>query len=107
MGSLPRFAIIEGKMAHVKQTIVLLCFLAANAFAADEVAFDCFRESVLSDNGVMPFDGCDIDLTTVDPWKGSFVAPGPGLWRFTFQGVCLLFYQCPNDGPIFVDSCCP
>ena len=24
----------------------------------------------------------------MDPWKGSFVAPGPGLWRFTFQGVC-------------------
>ena len=26
-----------------------------------------------------------VDLTTFDPWKGTFVVPEPGLWRFTFS----------------------
>ena len=46
------------KMAYIKLAIILVCFLAANG-SADEVAFDCFRESALSTNGIIPFDGCD------------------------------------------------
>ena len=28
-----------------------------------------------------------VDLTTLDPWKGTFVVPEPGLWRFTFSAL--------------------
>merc|ERR1719510_624524 len=71
----------------MNQFFALVSFLAASASSADLAAFDCFRQSDLSTNGIIPFDGCDVDLTTLDPWKGSFTATQPGLWRFTFQGV--------------------
>ena len=28
-----------------------------------------------------------VDLTTLDPWKGSVTAPQSGLWRFSFEGI--------------------
>ena len=73
-------------MAYITLAVILVSFLAANG-SADEVAFDCFRESSLSTTGVIPFDGCDVDSTTLDPMKGSFTVTEPGLWRFTFTGV--------------------
>ena len=51
----------EGKMACFKLAIILgVCALAANGQdPSNTLAFDCFRESVLDTNGIIPFDGCD------------------------------------------------
>ena len=76
-------------MAYIKLASILVCFLAANGSAKSSgsdleakvdllsskiakieeenlqlrqssyLAFDCFRESSLSTNGIIPFDGCD------------------------------------------------
>merc|ERR1712038_398403 len=80
----------EGMMGYRKLVIALVCCLASKgSVAADPssyLAFDCFRTSDLSTFGVIPFDDCEVDLTTLDPWKGE-IATGPGIWRFTFEGV--------------------
>merc|ERR1712110_1284772 len=49
--------------------------------------FDCYitRENTTNDGPPVNFDGCGVDTTTVDPWKGTFVVPAPGVWRFTFH----------------------
>merc|ERR1712117_201280 len=86
MGSLFGSASKE-RMSFMKQVFALVSFLIASASSADLVAFDCFRESDLSTSGIIPFYGCNVDLTTLDPWKGSFTASQSGLWRFTFQGA--------------------
>ena len=40
-----------------------------------------------------------VDLTTQDPWTGSFMVPETGLWRFTFMA---LGYAYDPSGYVFV-----
>ena len=49
------------------------------------LTFDCYMSNDWSTDGIIRFDGCVADITTQDPWTGSFAIPTDGLWRFTFN----------------------
>merc|ERR1712010_54836 len=53
--------------------------------------FDCYLSDDWSTDGIIQFNGCDVDLTTGDPWKGSFSIPTAGLWRFSFNAGDVYF----------------
>merc|ERR1712117_129000 len=50
-------------------------------------AFDCYRTESWDVSGAITFTGCPVDLTTKDPWTGTFIVPTAGSWRFTFTGL--------------------
>ena len=53
-------------------------------------SFDCYLNDGYhypTEDGVINFDGCSVDLSTQDPMSGRFVVPEPGIWRFTFSSV--------------------
>ena len=56
-------------------------------------AFDCYRTEDWTTEGIITFNGCSVDTTTIDPWKGTFTIQDAGLYRFTFEGLVLL----PSD----------
>merc|ERR1712117_200044 len=62
--------------------------------------FDCYLSDDWNTNGIIQFNGCDVDLTTEDPWKGSFSIPTDGLWRFAFNAGWVIF---PSNSYIYID----
>ena len=48
--------------------------------------FDCYRTEVLSTDGIITFNNCSIDTTTIDPRRGNFTIEESGIYRFTFDG---------------------
>jgi len=53
--------------------------------------FDCYLSEIWDTDGIIQFNGCDVDLTTGDPWKGSFTIPTEGLWHFSFNAGYVYF----------------
>lgn len=51
------------------------------------LAFDCYLTEDWSTDGIITFNGCAVDLTTLAPWTGDLTVTEPGLWRFTFTAL--------------------
>ena len=71
-------------------------------------AFDCYRTSGLSTEGIITFNGCSVDTTTSDPWTGIFTVQNPGIYRLTFMGRVYLPYGnnggYTGEGDILIDG---
>ena len=48
--------------------------------------FDCYSTEIWYTTGIITFNGCSVDTTTMDPWKGFFTIQDAGIYRFTFEG---------------------
>ena len=59
------------------------------------IAFDCYLTEDWNINGIIQFNGCSVDTTIEDPWKGSFSVPSEGLWQFTMTAGEVYF---PDSG---------
>ena len=59
------------------------------------VAFDCYLTEDWNINGIIQFNGCSVDTSFEDPWKGSFSVPNEGLWQFTMTAGEVYF---PDGG---------
>ena len=62
--------------------------------------FDCYRTEDLSNDGTITFNGCSVDTTTIDPWRGMFTIQTPGIYRLTFMGRVSMLN---GDGSVEVD----
>ena len=49
--------------------------------------FDCYRTDSWYDDGIITFNGCSVDTTTSDPWRGNFTVQDSGIYQFTFEGA--------------------
>ena len=49
--------------------------------------FDCYRTEDWTTEGIITFNGCSADTTTIHPWKGTFTVQDSGIYRFTFEGL--------------------
>merc|ERR1712117_678653 len=84
-----RFEAMEAEISGLKSKI---SGLETELQSMDSpTVFDCYLSDYWDTNGIIQFNGCDVDLTTEDPWKGSFSIPTDGLWRFSFNAGDVYF----------------